>query len=334
VRFLSTCAVAALVLALSACGGSSSGGGSGGTGPSAAKLRKDVAKATHATAADFPATKGRTLQQIADQVHTGPKVGLGTSDFVVGNQRIAFGVLSAQNAFIYGPTALYVAPTPTSRAEGPYPAPADLLIADGPFRSQQSATEKDAFAGVYAAQVPLKKAGPLAILVVTKAGRGALVGAPTEVTVRPVAKDPVVRVGQQAPHVDTDTLSSVGGDENKLETRKPPSNLQQESFKDVVGKKPVALLFSTPQLCQSRVCGPVTDLALQLQKKYGDRMTFIHQEVYQDNDVNKGYRKPLQEFGLSSEPWLFTIRKDGTVAARLEGSFGINAFNKAIQAAL
>ena len=30
---------------------------------------------------------------------------------------------------------------------------------------------------------------------------------------------------------------------------------------EVVGKKPVALLFATPQLCQSRVCGPVVDIA-------------------------------------------------------------------------
>ena len=65
-------------------------------------------------------------------------------------------------------------------------------------------------------------------------------------------------------------------------------------FADVVGKKPVALLFSTPQLCQSRVCGPVTDMELQMKSKYGDKMDFIHQEVYVDNDVNKGLREPLE----------------------------------------
>ena len=55
--------------------------------------------------------------------------------------------------------------------------------------------------------------------------------------------------------------------------------MHKVDFADVVGKKPVALLFSTPQLCQSRVCGPVTDIELQMQSKYGDKMTFIHQEV-------------------------------------------------------
>jgi hypothetical protein len=101
-----------------------------------------------------------------------------------------------------------------------------------------------------------------------------------------------------------------------------------------VGKRPVALLFSTPRLCHSRVCGPVTDIAEQLKKEYGDRMTFIHQEVYVDNQLEKGLRKPLRDFKLETEPWLFTVKADGTVAARLEGSFGQDEFRKAIEAAL
>ena len=82
-------------------------------------------------------------------------------------------------------------------------------------------------------------------------------------------------------------------------------------FADVVGKKPVLLLFATPQLCQSRVCGPVVDVALQLRARYGDEVEFIHQEVYTDNDPKKGLREPLQEFNLPTEPWLFAVGKDG-----------------------
>jgi len=41
--------------------------------------------------------------------------------------------------------------------------------------------------------------------------------------------------------------------------------------------------------------------------KYGDRMTFIRQEVYVDNEVSKGLRPPLKAFGLQTEPWLFTF---------------------------
>jgi hypothetical protein len=102
----------------------------------------------------------------------------------------------------------------------------------------------------------------------------------------------------------------------------------------VIGKRPIALLFATPQLCQSRVCGPVTDIELQLKQKYGDRMTFIHQEVYENNRVDDGLRAPLRAFRLQTEPWLFAIGKDGHIAARLEGSFGIDAFEQAVTAAL
>ena len=37
-------------------------------------------------------------------------------------------------------------------------------------------------------------------------------------------------------------------------------------FADVVGKKPTVLLFATPALCQSRVCGPVVDVAEQVKR--------------------------------------------------------------------
>ncbi len=101
-----------------------------------------------------------------------------------------------------------------------------------------------------------------------------------------------------------------------------------------MGKKPVALLFATPQLCASRVCGPVTDIALQLKAKYGDQMEFIHQEVYVDNDVSKGLREPLRQFNLPSEPWLFIVDKNGKITSRLEGSIGVKQFEDAIKTGL
>jgi hypothetical protein len=148
-------------------------------------------------------------------------------------------------------------------------------------------------------------------------------------------QDRIPDVGEKAPRIQTDTLGTVKGNMSLLDTRLPPApELARTSFAKVVGKKPVALLFATPQLCQSRVCGPVTDEMLQLSKQYGDKMDFIHQEVYVDNNPAKGLRPPLRRFGLPSEPWLFTVRKDGTIAARLEGSIGLRAFEGAIKAAL
>jgi hypothetical protein len=78
----------------------------------------------------------------------------------------------------------------------------------------------------------------------------------------------------------------------------------------------------------------VTDIELQMKSKYGDRMTFIHQEVYVDNDVNKGLREPLKQFNLPSEPWLFVVNKSGKITARLEGSIGVRQFEDAIKSGL
>jgi len=61
---------------------------------------------------------------------------------------------------------------------------------------------------------------------------------------------------------------------------------------------------------------------------------FIHQEVYNGNEVAKGLRAPLLQLHLETEPWLFAIKQDGTIAARVEGSFGVAEFRKAVRAAL
>jgi len=98
------------------------------------------------------------------------------------------------------------------------------------------------------------------------------------------------------PRVQTDTVASAGGDIESIDTRVPPSDLHETDFREALGEKPVALLFASPRLCQTRVCGPVVDIAAQMMDEYGDRMDFNHQEVYVDNEVSKGLRAPLEAF--------------------------------------
>ena len=330
--------VALLLVALlaSGCGGGDDSGASGtGDGARAAEARTQLNGADAPDVAAFPRPQsGQTLQALADSIGAGgSQVGLASSVFTPGENRVAFGVLGEQNQFLYGPTVLYAARSPQStEVRGPYAAPADLLVTEPAFRSQQAATEEDPFAAVYQAEgVQLDRPGRWVVLVVTKVGAD-LVAAPTEIRV--AKSSPVPEVGDRAPAVETDTVAGSGGLE-AIDTRRPPvADLHRTSFADVVGEKPAVLLFATPQLCQSRVCGPVVDVALQLREKYGDRVEFIHQEVYVDNDPQKGLRAPLQRYGLPTEPWLFTVGADGRIAARLEGSFGLRAFERAIQAAL
>jgi hypothetical protein len=327
----------ALAAALGAAG---CGGGGKSTGnpvdqvSQSGGLRDRVRVATDPRPADFPAPKGRSLQSVADSIGGGNiEAALASSVFTVGRNRLAFGVIDDQGQFVYGKTAVYVAPKPGAPAKGPFVAPADVLITQPPYRSKQAATEQDPFAAIYAAQVPFRKAGPWSVLVATQVN-GKLVAAPTQVQVSTHAADPIPEVGQMAPKVPTDTVASAKGDIASIDTRQPPDDMHKDSFASIVGKKPVALLFATPQLCQSRVCGPVVDIAAQLKAKYGNRIEFIHQEVYVGNNPRKGLRPPLKAFHLRTEPWLFVVNRAGRITARLEGSVGLNAFEQALNTAL
>jgi hypothetical protein len=326
-------ALAAVAALAAGCGGASdSGGAEPPPGVSEQDFSRQLAEASRATKADFPAVEGRTLQQIADTALAGNKIGFATSMLTPGTNRLAFGVLDASNAFVYGKTAVYVAPTPEAPAEGPFPAPADSLVTKPAFRSQNAAVESSPIAQIYAAKVPFPRAGTYSVLVVTRRGAD-LLGAPAELQV--ARRSDIPDVGDRPPKVATDTVASAAGNMALVDTRRPfARDLHEVSFKDAVGRKPVALLFATPQLCQSQVCGPVVDIALQVKEQYGDRVTFIHQEVYRDNEVDKGLRPSLRAFDLRTEPWLFTVGRDGRIAARLEGSFGVKEFEQAVQAAL
>jgi hypothetical protein len=73
---------------------------------------------------------------------------------------------------------------------------------------------------------------------------------------------------------------------------------------------------------------------VQLQHEFGNRIAFIHQEVYVDNQPTKGLRPQLAAFHLQTEPWLFTINRRGVIAARIEGAFGIDEARQALKAAV
>ncbi len=285
-----------------------------------------LASAEHPQRSLFPAPSGRTLQQMAGTVKAGAMLGAATGSFTPGTRRFAFALNTSDGAFVYAPTALYVARRAGAPAQGPFLAPADPLGVAPAFRSKQN-MGPGGIKAIYAADLPLPAAGTYLVLALTR-GAGGLSGATGEIAV--AAHSPIPGVGQRPPAIATATTGSI----SQLTTRIPPESMHSVSFRDVLGRRPIALLISTPQLCTSRVCGPVTDIAVSLQQRFGSQVAFIHQEVYVDNQPSKGLRPQMKAFGLQTEPWLFTINRQGRIAARLEGSFGVNAFTAALQAAL
>jgi hypothetical protein len=329
-------ALAVLSIVVAGCGGSGSETPTDPIKNVSATARDKVTAAQHVDPSKFPKpTAGESIEQFSAQfANDGPQALAGTSVYRTPGGRLAFGLLDRQQRFNYGPTVVYIAPYKGGKILGPFPAPADVLLTDPKFRSQQAATDNSPFAAIYEANVPFKKPGVYKVLTVSYIG-GRRVAAGMAAQVVTPAKDRVPDVGEMAPKVQTDTRGSVHGNLDLLDTRSPKApELSKVSFADVVGKKPVALLFATPQLCQSRVCGPVTDEMLQIKAETGNKMVFIHQEPYLNNNVSKGFRPQVQRFALQSEPWLFTVDRHGRIAARLEGSIGINAFRAAVKAAL
>jgi hypothetical protein len=137
--------------------------------------------------------------------------------------------------------------------------------------------------------------------------------------------------GQQAVSVHTLTVHDVKK-VSAITTRVPPdTNLLQDDFAKVLGRKPVVLIFATPALCQSRVCGPVVDVAEQVKSAFGNRVAFIHQEIYKDNQPNKGLRPQLLKWRLESEPWTFVIDRSGRITARIEGAVSVPELRALVQ---
>jgi hypothetical protein len=110
--------------------------------------------------------------------------------------------------------------------------------------------------------------------------------------------------------------------------------MHDEDFADVLGKKPAVLLFATPALCRSRVCGPVVDIAEQVKSERGGDAAWIHMEIFEDNEFAKGYRPQVRQWKLPTEPWLFTVDRQGRVAARIEGPFSAEELEDALDAAV
>jgi hypothetical protein len=330
-------------IVLAACGSSSarpSSQSSAARGPSrtaststsatAPASAPGLATAEDTSAHAFPATHRRTLRQLSKLAVASVQLGAATGTFTPGTRRFAFALTDRAGSFLYAPTALYIARSPGAPAQGPFLAPADPMGVAPADRSREN-TGPGGIQAIYAARLPLPHAGTYALLALTTSPHG-LIGAPGEVAV--AASSPIPDVGQRPPAIATDTAASVKGDTALLTTRHPPEHMAAVTLSQVLGHRPVALLFSTPQLCTSRVCGPVTDVTVAAQRAFGKRIAFIHQEVYVDNDPSKGLRPALTAFHLRTEPWLFAINRHGVIVARLEGAFGTHELRAALAAAL
>lgn len=281
--------------------------------------------------AKFPSAQGKTLVELQQELPEGPILAPSVQLLQPGTNRIGFALFDTARKQLSGAqVALYTSKPDGSGLRGPFPARSESLVVKPQFRSRQTAEDPDAARSVYVADVPFKTRGDMVIAAVAELDGRLLSTTAFQVEVGTKGATPP-DVGEKAPKVSTPTVADVAGDVAKIDTRIPPAPaLHEVDAADVLGKKPLVLSFSTPQLCQSKVCGPVTDVVLQVAQQTGDDVAFVHQEIYRDNEISKGFRPQVRDYRLATEPWTFVIDRAGVVRARFEGAFSVGELQSAV----
>jgi hypothetical protein len=82
--------------------------------------------------------------------------------------------------------------------------------------------------------------------------------------------------------------------------------------------RPVAYYVGTPALCSTGSCGPALDSMIEVQDAYGDRMTFVHAEVFIDATATE-VAPAVTAIGMFYEPALFVTNAQGVIVERLDG---------------
>jgi hypothetical protein len=312
--------------------------------------------------AEFPSPEGRTLRQLlkgADAHLEDLVVAPAAEVFYPGRNRYPFGVYERQSKAPVSDAevAVYYAKVPepnpgaksksgnrgqVAKAErqaldepavGPFPAAIESLATKPAFVSETTSEDPATAAVVYSTRLSFPGEGEWRPAAILKEDDGELKGTLLP-TIRVGEFKRVPRPGEEAPLIHTPTAQDAQGDLSKVTTRSPPDSQNKVDYADALGREPIVLLFATPKFCQSRVCGSVVDVAEQAKHEYGDKAAFIHMEIYKDNDPGKGVRPQVRRFHLPTEPWLFTIDRDGVVRDAVEGAFGLKLMHEAVEKAI
>jgi hypothetical protein len=316
--------VSALLLLLLAAIVAGCGGGDGGSADAEPTTTETTAKV------QFPRGDDKTIRALRENKTEGDGIVFAPSvgTIRVGENRIGFALFDVSRKQVDADAvALYVAKPDGRRLRGPFEARKESLRVGPRFQSRQTQADLENVDTFWVADVDFPKQGRY--VVTALAHKDGEFEATSQFEMRAGTGGPP-DVGDKAIRVHTDTPQDVGGNLAAIDTRLPPiPELHQTDLADVLGKKPVVLAFATPQLCQTRVCGPVVDVVAEVRSKTPG-VEFIAQEIYVDNDINKGFRPQVGAWRLPTEPWTFVIDKHGTIVQRFEGALSVDELQAAV----
>lgn len=125
--------------------------------------------------------------------------------------------------------------------------------------------------------------------------------------------------------VPTENLTRFDVDDIRtIDSGTVPNDMHDITIKGALDAgRPLVIVFSTPAFCQTQFCGPVTQEVESLHDDYGDRVDFVHIEIYTDfanQELSSAVRDWLfQEDGGFTEPWVFVVDREGVIYDRWEG---------------
>jgi hypothetical protein len=143
----------------------------------------------------------------------------------------------------------------------------------------------------------------------------------------PVSAKPLLPApGQAALRTENLTMDSKGVPPSAIDSRAldgapvPDPGLHETTIAAAIAAhRPVVVIFATPTYCQSQFCGPEVDAVEALAKRYADKATFIHVEIWRDfqnSVINKAAADWLYRKNDLTEPWLYVIGADGVIKDR------------------
>ena len=276
---------------------------------------------------------------LAPQAGGGLQPVLTTSELVVGQNRLAFGLLKEHQLLdeadvvvrvyeLHGQQAQLKAqmPAPYARLEVVEQGKRVHIHPDGRRHVHNEATD---VRGIYVTQVTFERPGPWGLEVLARQGDGPV--AVSRFTINVLAAPHTPAPGTPAPRSHNLIASDVP-DLRQIDTSDPPDpRLHQVRIADAIAQgKPQVIVFATPKFCTSRVCGPVVDIVRTLLPAYGARVVFTHQEIWQDAAARKFF-PTVVEWNLQTEPWIFVVDGKGIIRAKFEGLTTAREIEAALQ---
>jgi hypothetical protein len=202
--------------------------------------------------------------------------------------------------------------------------------------------------GLYRTNVDFTCAGEWGVVVTAELPAPLPSGAPSGAVASPATQTVTSRVifqvapagtvpaiGAPAPESDS-PVAATAADLARISTDDDPDPdfYTMTIAQAVTSGMPSAILFATPQFCQTATCGPMLDLMETIAADYKGQVQFVNVEPYRLRETPQGLQpdldadgrlQPVQsvlDWGLPTEPYLFIVDADGRIFASFEGILG------------